>query len=288
MSFFQFKDGDIIYINIITYPDYTIELNGDQVTGSVYLEKEFLNANISERQFHGFSLKEGAVLTASGPFTSSIEMLTAYDGLDNEELFASLANYYDYYSFYDSGYITGSVAYRVINVPEIYYDREILTGSFTASDYDTAGDERVLYDNGRGGIYSGSLSGTLVGNVFYSEGLIVLKETNLLDFGGASPSNFKWRIQLKGTHKIPVKIFRCRAPGGKLNASTNSTYYQIPTGSGETYRNQREIVLSEPTTYITTVGLFNEDFELVGLAKVAQPVKKTESQDILFRLRLDF
>jgi len=297
MSFFRFKDEDIILSTIQAHPFYCVQRNGNQVTGSVHLEKEFLDSNLSTRLWKGLSLKEGGLVQKTGPFTSSIDIVDAELGATQKQLYKSILELYNYYSLINNDYtpnFTGSetTRFRVITVPEIYYDRSILTGSFSASDHDNAGDERSLFDNGRGGIYSGSLTGTLVGNIFYSEGLIVLKGNGLNDeasgndFGESSSDNFKWKVSLKGVHNIPTKIFRCRAPAGQLNASNNPTYYHVPDSGS--FKNQREIVLPENVTYVTAVGLYNEDYELVGLAKLAQPIKKEEKQDILFRLRLDF
>lgn len=298
MSFYLFKDEDIFTTFVVAHPSYTVELNGDQVTGSIFLEREFLNDELLTRRIFGFSEAQGGFVTGSHPLTASIDIVDAEQGATNKQLYESILNLYDYYSLIDSDYtsdFTGSTTtrFRVITIPEIYYDREVLSGSLTASDLDAAGDARTLFDNGRGGIYSGSLTGTLVGNAFYSEGLIVLKGGGLNedvtnDFGEVSPTNFKWKVQFKGKHTIPVKIFRCRAPAGQLNASTNPTFYTIPTGRTDIRKNEREIVLSESFTYVTTIGLFNKNYELVGLAKLAQPVKKDEGQDILFRVRLDF
>jgi hypothetical protein len=300
MSFYSFKDEDIFTTSIVAHPSYTVELNGDQVTGSVFLEREFLNDELLTRRVFGFSPAQGGFVTGSHPFTASIDIIDAELGATNQQFYESILNLYDFYSLINSDYtsdFTGSTTtrFRVITIPEIYYDREILSGTFSASDLDSAGDARDLFDNGRGGVYSGSLTGTLVGNIFYSEGLVVLKggglndEASGNDFGEVSPTNFKWRVNLKGKQTIPVKIFRCRAPAGQLNASTNSTFYSIPTGSTDINKNEREIViLSESFTYVTTIGLFNKNYELVGLAKLAQPVKKDEGQDILFRVRLDF
>jgi len=299
MSFYKFDSEDIINTHILTYPSYIVELNGDAVTGSVYLEKQYLTNALLTRRFQGFSDKEGGFVQADGPFTSSIDIVDAESGATNKELFRSILSLYNYYSLIDTQYtssFTGSEStrFRVITVPEIYYDREILTGSFTASDLDSAGNQRILYDNARGGIYSGSLSDTIVGNIFYSEGLVILKggglntESPSNDFGEVSPTNFKWRVSFKGTHKIPVKIFRCRAKIGELNASTNPTYFQFLTGTTDAHRNEKEIVMNPSTTYITAIGLYNDDYDLVGLAKLAQPIKKEEQEDILFRLRLDF
>jgi len=298
MSFYKFKSEDIIYTEILTYPSCASELNGDQTTGSVYLENPYLSASFNNRLYTAFSEKEGADMVKHGPFTASIDVIDVESGGTNKEFYQSLLTLYDYYSFYNDDYTpqyTGADTgrFRVITIPEIYFDRQIATGTFVAVDLDNADDERILYDNGRGGIFSGTVSGTLVGNIFYSEGLVVLKggglndETSANDFGQATTTNFKWRISFEGTNKIPVKIFRCRAPAGQLNASTNPTYYQIDTSPGALHRNKKEIVMERPTTYVTQIGLYNEHFELVGYATLAQPIKKEEGQDILFRLTLD-
>jgi len=293
MSFFALKDDDIINTSISAHPRAHVESNGDQLSGSVYLEKKFLTDPLLTRRIEGFSAKDGWQTEKEGPFTASIDILDAEQNANEEEFYESLTNLYDYYSLHNSNYTidydgTPSTNFRVITIPEVYYEREILTGSFSASDRDAAGDTRNIYDDGRGGIYSGSLTGSLVGNIFYSEGFVVLKKTDLLDFGKVSPDNFKWSVDLKGTHKIPVKILRCRAPAGQLNASTNETYYYIPTGSQDDYRNEKVRVLSDSRTYITKVGIYNKNFELVAVAHLAQAVRKDEGQDIMFRIRYDF
>ena len=294
MTFFKFGPRDIIDSFIEAHPSHAVQLNGHQVTGSIFLERKYLETSLSDRlHIRRQSDALADPLFKQGPFSSSVDIIDAERGATNQQLYESLENLVGFYKIVDDGYaleFTGSISenLRVITVPEIYFDREILTGSFSASDLNSAGASRDLFDNGRGGIYSGSLSGTLVGNIFYSEGLISLTKQDLLDFGEASPTNFKWKVDFKGVHKIPTKIFRCRAPAGQLNASTNPTYFQIPTGLEEDNKNLKEIVLPEPKTYITTVGLFDEDFELVGIAKTSQPIRKEEAQDILFRIRLDF
>ncbi len=298
MSYYRFSDEDIITTSVVANPSYTVEVNGDQVTGSVKLDKPFLNTSLEERVWKGFSSREGGLISKTGPFTSSVELLDAEQGATNKQLYQSILSLYDYYSILNEGYtpnFTGSETthFRVMAIPQIYYDRSILTGSITASDFDSAGDTRTLYDDGRGGIYSGSLTGTLVGNVFYSEGLVVFKGGGLNedasnDFGEVSPSNFKWNVRFKGVNTIPVKIFRCRAPAGQLNASTNTTFYTVPTLSTSEFRNERVKILSESVTYVSQIGMYNDRYELVAVAKLAQPIRKEEAQDILFKVRMDF
>jgi hypothetical protein len=164
-----------------------------------------------------------------------------------------------------------------------------ILGTFSASDSFISG-TRYLYDNGRGGIYSGSASGTLVGNIFYAEGLVVLKSPNLKDFAFSSSlsGNYKWNISFKGTNTIPVKIFRCRAPAGELNCSSNPTFSVVDTSISASNRNQLSEIVQDGSTYITKIGLYNKNYELVGVASLGHPIRKNTDSDILFKLGLDW
>ena len=43
----------------------------------------------------------------------------------------------------------------------------------------------------------------------------------------------------------------------------------------------------DATTYIRTIGIYDEDKNLIAVAKTANPVKKTAEQDYTFKLKLD-
>ena len=296
MSYYRFNPEDIINSSIVCHPKTNTELNGNQVTGSIYLEKQYLNNDLETREWQGSSDKEGGLIKKNGPFTSSVDFFTVVKDGTNKELYQSIVNLYNEYSIINSDYtgsFTGSetTRFRVVSIPSLYYDKSILSGTFTASDHDNAGAERKLYDNGRGGLYSGSVTGTLVGNVFYREGIAVLKGGGLQesgnDFGEDSSDNFKWKFEFKGVHKIPVKIFRCRARGGELNASTNPSYFYA-AASGSRYNGENVRVLSSSDTYVSKIGLYNDRYELCAVAHLSQPIRKKESQSILFRVRLDW
>jgi hypothetical protein len=55
-----------------------------------------------------------------------------------------------------------------------------------------------------------------------------------------------------------------------------SSSYPDPTG---TFKKQ---------TWISRIGIYDKDKNLIGIAKVANPVKKTEEHDFTFKLKLDF
>ena len=42
------------------------------------------------------------------------------------------------------------------------------------------------------------------------------------------------------------------------------------------------------TTFISTIEIYDEDMNVIGVAKVAKPVKKTPEREFTFKLKLDF
>ena len=44
----------------------------------------------------------------------------------------------------------------------------------------------------------------------------------------------------------------------------------------------------QPLTYITTVGLYSSDNQLMAVAKLSEPLKKTPSNEFTLRVRLDY
>lgn len=229
---------------------------------------------------------------------------------------------------------TSPGVFRVLHVPSLYYGRQIATGSFTmvCNAYDGQGIVRILQDDGRGNLYvSGSLVRTLsgesyagvrwnkVGNIFYTEGIVVITDPSLLDFGtplgdqeseGNAAGVFPWQfpfvfstaqsslgpgptdlvqVSFRGDSRVPVKIFNCRMPPSMMNASNNPTFAvpeDINNPNGITFQ-RYEVIHAPPITYVTAVGIYNEDRELVAVAKLASPIRKREQDRLDIRLRMD-
>lgn len=81
----------------------------------------------------------------------------------------------------------------------------------------------------------------------------------------------------------------------------SSTHYFVRLRNKEfnysnnpTFRNADDNTLvqsdfkKDPRVYITTVGLLNSSNELLAVAKLSKPVKKSYSEEVLLRVRLDF
>lgn len=290
MAYFAFGPNDIIHTRIIANPVWTVTRTNTQISGSVYLEKNLLDPLLQSRQIRGFSERLGGLVTKYSVMTASVSFDSAARNGVNGNLYANLLNMYRYHQITSPSYnltYSGSQAsqLRYCNVPQVYYDSSILTGSITLVDQDMSGSTRTLRDDGRGSIIDVATSGT-VGNVFYAEGLIVLKAPYLQTFGAVSPNPFKWQVSFKGNHAIPVAIFRCRAPAGQLNASTNPTFYNTPQSGPN--RGTRQVLTSSLSPYITTVGLYDPQYKLVAVARLAQPVKKEYGWDLGVKIKIDF
>jgi len=47
-------------------------------------------------------------------------------------------------------------------------------------------------------------------------------------------------------------------------------------------------MIDNPTTFITTIGLYNDSGDLVAVAKLSQPVAKDFTKEALIRVKLDY
>jgi hypothetical protein len=47
-------------------------------------------------------------------------------------------------------------------------------------------------------------------------------------------------------------------------------------------------MINNPQTYITTVGLYNDNNDLLGVAKLSKPLLKDFTKEALVRIKLDY
>lgn len=85
------------------------------------------------------------------------------------------------------------------------------------------------------------------------------------------------------TTELNSTIYFCRAYNHEFNYSSNPTFLQ---DSKIVVKNGDPLVPSR--TYITTVGLYSDDNQLLAVAKLSEPVMKTEQSELIARVRLDF
>ena len=83
--------------------------------------------------------------------------------------------------------------------------------------------------------------------------------------------------QLNTTH------YFARAANQKFNFSNNPTFFTASDGSlvNPSFKN-------DPKSYITTVGLYNDNNELLAVAKLSKPILKSFSREAIFKVKLDY
>jgi hypothetical protein len=115
-----------------------------------------------------------------------------------------------------------------------------------------------------------------------------------------------WALDFRGTTKTQVVTMLANAPRGAINHSNNVTFATSSasktamTGSRHYIEPKnipiKNIVSASYTdesapfkkeTYISKVGIYDKDKNLIAIAKLATPVKKTEQRDLTFKLKLD-
>jgi hypothetical protein len=120
-------------------------------------------------------------------------------------------------------------------------------------------------------------------------------------FGGVpTTSNHKtffWSIQnsnstmkVRKTEYVPSRHYFIRVKNRDFNYSNNPTYVYDGTEDNihakGTIRN--EDFISDPRTYVTSVGLYNNNNELVAVAKLSRPALKSFDNELLVKVKLDF
>ena len=124
--------------------------------------------------------------------------------------------------------------------------------------------------------------------------------------GSANLENSAFQVKFKGVNKIPNITMMAHADKGEFNYSNNFTFVsssnQATASIGSAVYKEspgkiKNIVKSSyhkhqeefsNRTYISKVGIYDEDYNLIAIAKLANPVKKTEDRAYTFKLKMDF
>ena len=89
-------------------------------------------------------------------------------------------------------------------------------------------------------------------------------------------------ISFNNTTELNSTVYFCRAHHNEFNYSTNPTYL---SSSQIFVKNEHS---DSPISYITTVGLYSADNELLAVAKLSEPLRKDPTNELTLRVRLDY
>jgi len=90
------------------------------------------------------------------------------------------------------------------------------------------------------------------------------------------------QLTLLSEETVSSNYIFCRARNSEFNYSLN------PTFETSSFISSYNEFLQVPATYITSVGLYNDNNELLAVAKLSKPLKKEFDTEALVRVKLDF
>ena len=90
-------------------------------------------------------------------------------------------------------------------------------------------------------------------------------------------------ISFNNTTELNSAIYFCRANHNEFNYSSNPTFL-----TGSKIRVKGNDLTAPPKSYVTTVGLYSADNELLAVAKVSEPLRKDPTNELTLRVRLDY
>lgn len=214
----------------------------------------------------------------------------------------------------------------LISIPSIFFGSSIEKGSIEIENVYSGTLVCKLQDSKKNGELIetvGINTGSVAGVVLYDYGFIILTGswnqninqnsseigTEWYKFGNDSEyMNLSGTHNLKfnGTTYIQTLTMLAHAEKSKFNHSNNPTYIEYqkninPSTSSNYYLEPKDINIKnitkyaydnfegdlEKQVYISKIGIFDEKKKLIGIAKLAKPVRKSETRDFTFKLKLD-
>lgn len=206
--------------------------------------------------------------------------------------------------------------YFIIQLPQNYIGEGIQPGSITLNDSATG---KSIIDDSYGNLVYSDVTSSIVGNVFYENGILTVTRNTenvgeeLYSFG---TTNFQ--LNFKSTKTIYENEIFLEIGPNDFNVSTNPTAVKVYNGgpyiknkfevNGIEYDfrivsnydgvskagfNEYEYSSSMDATgsylapYITTIGLYDEYYNLVAVAKVPSKPKSMPDYPINFIIRFD-
>jgi hypothetical protein len=282
----EYQSSIYALVNQLYYQSYTGSLNTQSLASSIYYESASeQRATSSYYQYDGygyianFPSESGNQIGFLGissdlysnnilPYTfqiSSSLIVIVDDGLGNLFDITYLPTMY-----MDGGYVNPYYALSAGYITSSY---------FTASYINEEGSEFIPIH---------------VGNIFYGHGTCVITDSNYINFLNSPilPIN----VEFRNNYTIQENEVRCIVKEGEFNASYNPSIQagivtSASISSSVFYFNDgtlRDFATgSDFSPYVTSLGLYNDEDDLLAVAKFAKPLLISPNTDMTFIVRYD-
>ena len=158
----------------------------------------------------------------------------------------------------------------VISIPKKLYGDRLQPSSILITSASTQ-----ISDDGEGNLIIGS---DIVGNVIYSHGLLILTTGSLIS--GITSSFIS--CSFSSSYTIFESQYKCTIRENEFGFTLNPTLMSGSDGTVYSFATG-----SDFAPYITTIGLFNENQELLAVGKLSQPLPSSHVTDMNILVNLD-
>lgn len=178
----------------------------------------------------------------------------------------------------------------LFDISNLFYGLQIKPGSIVIKDNNLLYSDNklkiTLRDNGLGNLYRADAEVDLgkthatwasCGNVFYNEGLILIKMPQLYFFGEK-----QFEIEFQGIQNIHVMTINAYAKPLQLISSSNPSYVN------EQLLNEPANINDQKYVYITHLNVHDDNLNVIMRTALAQPLLKRTGDKFKFKIKLDF
>jgi hypothetical protein len=140
---------------------------------------------------------------------------------------------------------------------------------------------------------------THVGNIFYAHGLVIITNSAAINSHFPIPLTSGFNVVFQNEHIIYENEVRCIVRESDYNLTYNPTILKqggeyitsgssgyILTGSAD-YTVKNFATGSDFQPYVTSIGLYNDDNDLLMVAKLGKPIVLSSDTDMTFIVRYD-
>ena len=226
----------------------------------------------------------------------------------------------------------------VISIPQDLYGETISKKSVRFTD-DSTDSTILLQDDGYGNLYdiafsssyasripNSNNSGSVVGNIFYNDGLLVITDTGSYSQVGRGEGTDGFSLTFDSTQTIYEREYVCKLNETDFLHTTNRSLkvgmsssiafhgtnfnvdnsrvgteadrfpYELTGFATKSFKDRQyeigteligEATHSDFSPYVTSVGLYNDNNELMAIGKTAKPIKNDKEMALTFVVRFD-
>ena len=125
-----------------------------------------------------------------------------------------------------------------------------------------------------------------VGNCFYSMGITTITHPGYVtSLNPGTATNELLQYKFKGTHTIWEHEYQCTIDEYEYNDTLNTSARPTKTSQDQNLADFATGSLFKP--YVTTVGLYNEQNDLLVVAKLGSPIRMSNETDTTIVVRWD-